>query len=122
MRDAYVRFAKWARQAYAFPIRVPVYLNPSERLRLQNGELATASFFAPFVRTEEPYIRVATGDYPDLRRELGRDDALASMLHSLCHEIVHYQQWVKTGSITERGVLTRAGNMLQRYADWAQVP
>jgi hypothetical protein len=32
------------------------------------GRLASASFFAPWDRTVEPYIRVSTGEYPQLVR------------------------------------------------------
>ena len=122
VKEAYIRFARWMRREHEFPVRVPVYLSARPRVKLQNGQLATASFFAPFSRKEEPYIRVATGDYGELKVELGRNDALAAMLHSLCHELVHYQQWIRTGTITERGVVRKAGNMLQAYADYALVP
>ena len=45
-----------------------------------------------------------------------RDNALAAFLNSVAHEVVHYQQWIETGQITERGVVARAGNMVDRYA------
>ncbi len=116
VRDAYVRFTKWLRRNYEFPIRVPVYLNSWERHVTVHGELASASFFGPFSPDVQPYIRIATGDYPDLRKERGRDNALASYLHSLCHEVVHYQQWAQTGEMSERGVWTRAATMVKRYS------
>lgn len=81
-----------------------------------NGSIVTASFFAPWDPRVEPYIRVATGDYPDELRTRGRDNALAGYLRSVAHEIVHYLQWVETGKITERGVVTRANAMVDRYA------
>jgi len=68
-----------------------------------HGDTASASFVSPLDRNEEPYIRIATGDYPALKRECGRDDALAAFINSLSHEIVHYRQWVETGEIWERG-------------------
>ena len=79
-------------------------------------EHGVASFFAPWSRRVEPYIRVATGDYPELRVTMGRDDALASIIMSFAHEVVHYQQWVATGNISERGVRRRAEAILRRYA------
>jgi hypothetical protein len=80
-----------------------------------DGQLCSASFFAPWSRNVEPYIRIATGDYQELRDETGRDNALASFIVSLAHEVVHYQQWVETGSVQERGVARRAERMLRRY-------
>ena len=59
----------------------------------------------------EPYIRVATGDHVQLKNERGRDNALAACLNSFAHEFVHYQQWVATREISERGVIRRAQSM-----------
>ncbi len=94
VRAAAIRFAAWLRIYYDFPVRLPVYLSPNQRLVTRDGEVVTASFFAPWEPTVEPYIRVATGDFSDLRKLHGRDDALAAFLNSIAHEIVHYQQWV----------------------------
>ena len=115
VRGALIKFARWLRTNHEFPIRVPVYLLPGQKLVMANGAGASASFFSPRRRTEEPYIRIATGDYPALKREQGRDNALAAFIVSMSHEIVHYEQWVRAGRITERGVATRAVRMLRRY-------
>ena len=80
------------------------------------GDRVSASFFAPYDRNVEPFIRVATGDYLRLKKERGRDNALAACLNSLAHEFVHYQQWVATGEISERGVIRRAQSIVDRYA------
>jgi hypothetical protein len=115
VRKALARFAQWLRKEYEFPIRVPVYLSPKEKIVTLRGRHVAASFFAPFDRAAEPYIRIATGDYPELLKELGRNDALAAFITSLAHEVIHYQQWVKTGNMSERGVDRRAIGMLRRY-------
>lgn len=116
VRTAFVRYARWLRKNYEFPVRLPVYLSGREMITTMHGDRAAASFFAPWDRNEEPYIRIATGDYPEVELERGRDDALAEFIHSLSHEIVHYMQWLKTGEISERGVSVRADTMLRRYA------
>ena len=110
------------RKSYEFPIRVPAYLSPHDKIRTANGDLVSASFFAPWDRTEEPYIRIATGDFPELRRELGRDDALASIINSFAHEVVHYHQWVESGETWERGVGVRATAILRRYSSEVDRP
>jgi hypothetical protein len=93
-----------------------VYLLPGERVRTIHGDLVSASIFLPWERTEEPYIRIATGDYPALRRKRGRDNALASFLNSLSHEVIHYRQWIDTGDSTEHGVVAHASRLVDRYA------
>ena len=116
VRGALIRYAKWLRKHYEFPIRCPVYLYPTEFLNSQAGGKCSATFFAPYDRADEPYIRIATGDYPDCEHAVGRDDALAGFLCSLSHEVIHYFQWWETGNLTERGVDIKAGKLVDRYA------
>jgi hypothetical protein len=99
-----------------------VYLFPSEYIITMHGERVTASFFAPWDRRVEPFIRIATGDYLPARRKVGRDNALAGYLRSFAHELVHYQQWVATGEISECGVARRAAGIVDRYAKTTDHP
>jgi hypothetical protein len=122
VRQALIRYARWLRKSFVFPMRVPVYLFPSHTIITQDGAHVSASFFAPFDRDVEPFIRIATGDYPKLKRSLGRNDALAAYIMSLSHEIVHYYQWLEHGNVSERGVVARARSMLRRYATQVERP
>jgi hypothetical protein len=123
VRDAFKRFAKWLRREYKFPIRVPVYLIQHRRFTTIEGEEVTASFFAPDDTNIEPYIRIATGDYDELVAECGgKNDALASYICSLAHEIIHYQQWVSDGATTEEGVVEEAVAILSRYSETVDEP
>ena len=115
VRAALVRYASWLRMNYEFPIRVPAYLSPRELITTIHGTKVAASFFAPWDRNVEPYIKIATGDYSLLKKEIGRDNALAAFISSMSHEIVHYRQWVETGDLWERGVERKAVTMLRRY-------
>ena len=122
VRLALIRYARWLRVNYEFPIRVPVYLLPGEFVTTFDGAKCSASFFAPFDQSVEPYIRIATGDYPALAAASGRDNALASFIISLSHEVVHYHQWIETGDIWERGVARRAVTMLRQYEKTVDEP
>jgi hypothetical protein len=116
VRRALIRFSRWLRAEFDFPIRVLVYLFQSDHIITQDGEKVSASFFAPYQRDVEPYIRIATGDYVSLSKEVGRDNALAAYLCSLAHEIVHYRQWIETGETWERGVCLKARKLVDIYA------
>lgn len=116
VRGAIIRFARWLRGQYNFPMRVPVYLRPEPVLISMYGTKCSASFFAPWNRKEEPYIRIATGDYPQLKRQVGRDNALAGYLGSLAHEVIHYQQWIESNQTSEKGVARRADRIVDRYS------
>ena len=116
VRTAFIRFAAWVRMRQRFPTPLPVYLLPGEHVRTIDGRRCSASFFAPLSRRDAPYIRVATGDYPALLRERGRNNALAAFLVSFAHELVHYEQWVRRGAIRERGVSKRASETVRQYS------
>ena len=122
MRAALVRFARWLRREYAFPLRLPVYLLPGEFVVTMNGSKCSASFFAPWDREVEPYARVATGSYPKVKAKVGRDNALAGCLCSVAHEVIHYQQWIRTGETWESGVARKASAMVNRYAQTVDNP
>ena len=122
VREALKRFAKWLRQEYDFPIRVPVYLNQPRRFVTIEGEEVTASFFAPYDLNVEPYIRIATGDYDDLVAKSNKNDALAAYIISLAHEIVHYQQWITDGNTSEEGIEKEAVAILRRYEQTVDEP
>ncbi len=122
VREALKRFAKWLRQEYEFPIRVPVYLNKNEWIITIDGEECSASFFAPYERDVEPYIRIATGDYDKLLAKRGRDRALAAYICSLAHEVIHYQQWITDGQTHEKGVDKESLKILRRYAQTVDEP
>jgi hypothetical protein len=122
VRAALVRYARWLRLQFDFPIFVPVYLQSSATVRTMHGVECSASIFLPWKRDEEPYIRIATGDYPQLRRERGRDNALAAFIGSLTHEILHYRQWIDTGDSSERGVAVKASGVVRRYAQSVATP
>lgn len=115
VRVAIIAFARWLRGQYEFPIRVPVYLLPGEQVKTCDGQLVSASFFGPYDRTVEPYIRIATGEYSRIEVEYGRDGAIGCHLMSLAHEIVHYRQWIETGDFWEAGVVRRAETIMRRY-------
>lgn len=115
VRTAFIKFARWLRTEYEFPIRVPVYLLAGEMAPPVNGIECSAAFFAPYDRTDEPIIRVATGEYQRLKRQYGRHRALASLIVSLAHEVVHYFQWLNENDVTERNVQRQAITMFRRY-------
>jgi hypothetical protein len=115
VRDALIRYSAWLRSKHDFPVRVPVYLLPGDTFVTAENETVVSSFFAPFDRSQEPYIRIATGDFPQLQRESGRDNALAAFILSLSRQVAHYWQWVRTGETWESGVGKQALSMLRDY-------
>ncbi|MGD7009127.1 DUF2750 domain-containing protein [Metabacillus sp. 84] len=92
----------WLRLNLEFPIRVVVYVKKDEQIKtLYTKEWVSASFFAPYDKNVEPYIRVAAGDYDELVKEEGEINAVYAILNSFAHEIVHYRQWIEDREFDE---------------------
>lgn len=126
VKTACKNFAKWLRSEYYFPLRVPVYVKAQERIKARDGELVVGTFLGPYDYSLEPYVRIATGDYPELLEERGRDNALASILISMAHELTHYFQWINNLQLTdigrERQATQYARYILDEYAETRDHP
>lgn len=114
VKRACSQFAIWLRSQYIFPLRVLVYVKGAKTIRTKDGESVVGSFFEPFSYLDEPYIRIATGDYDELSSNLGQDNALASILLSLAHELTHYYQWINDVQLTPIG-RERQANRYSNY-------
>lgn len=126
VRRACKEFCKWLRTRYCFPIRIPIYLKASDTIKAKDGDMVCGTFFEPDDPMVEPYIRIATGDYELMQKKYGKDNALASILQSIAHEITHYYQWVNGIQLTECGYERQAKRyarlILDEYAETREHP
>lgn len=126
VREAFLRFVKWLRKEYYFPLRIVVYVKESARIKAKDGELVVGTFFEPYEYSMQPHVRVATGDYLELKNSIGRDDALASILMTLAHELTHYFQWINNLDLTplgrERQATRYSHFILDEYAETCEHP
>ena len=90
-----VKASKDGTSYYRFPVRVPIYFKETKYIKTSSKDLVSAVFFGPNDLMVEPYIKIAVGDYNDLCKVQGKDDALAAILCSITHELTHYFQWIK---------------------------
>lgn len=94
LRNAIKTMIAWLRTEYEFPIRVRIYIKKDLLVKATDGDRVSDFFFWPANRYDEPYIKLAAGDYNELLERLGRDDAIATILIALLQEITHYFQWI----------------------------
>lgn len=113
VREHLDKFAKWLRREFVFPLRVNVYVKAARWIKAQDGDMVVGTILRPADYHECPYIRLATGDYPDLVMELGRDRAILAILHTFAHELTHYYQHINALALTDRGEERQA----KSYAD-----
>ena len=116
----------WLRETYEFPKRINLYVKSAKRIKAMNGESVCGTFFRPADRNVEPYVKISTGDYPELLEKRGKDNALASILLTLLHEISHYYQWLNDLDLTligeERQASVYADKRIRDYAETRDHP
>jgi hypothetical protein len=127
VRRACLEFGKWLRKEFEFPIRVVVYLKKDYQIKSQaDKELVSGTFFGPFDKNEEPYIRIATGDYLELLDKNGKENALWATLGTFAHELGHYYQWIDDLELddeeAEEGAANNKEYMLDLYSETRDNP
>lgn len=113
VKRAIKEYSAWLRKNYRFPIRVAVYVKAAERIKARDGDLVCGTCFCPYDKLAEPYIRLATGDYEVLQKKHGKDNALASLICCMTHELVHYYQWINDSDKND----TQAERQASYYSD-----
>lgn len=103
LRRTCLAFFRWLRREYPFPVRVCVYLKRDRRIRAKDGECVCGTFWWPYDIHEEPYVRIAAGDFAELCRKKGEEEAIREILLCIAHELTHYYQWLNDIKLTERG-------------------
>lgn len=127
VKRACKEFISWLRLQYVFPKRVRLYIKMDRRVKCKySQEIACGVFFRPANRDVEPYIRIATGDYTELVQKYGVDNALATILWSIAHELTHYFQWLNDLDLTfigeERQATNYANKIIDEYAQTREHP
>lgn len=126
VRRAVKAFLAWLRREYFFPIRVPIYIKATYRIKARDGDMVFGTCFSPFDHRQEPFIRIAAGDYEKTIKKIGKDDTLAGILRSIAHELTHYFQWINDIQLTEIGMERQAsqyaGYILDEYAETREHP
>ena len=68
-----------------------------------DGDWAYGTFLRPGDYRDEPYARIAVGDFPELCLKWGRTDALSWVFYCVAHELTHYFQWINDLKLTPIG-------------------
>lgn len=103
IKEVCKNFAKWLRKEFFFPIRVYVYIKALYRIKARDGEFVVGTFLWPADYDTEPHIRIAAGDYQELKKKRGEEEAMWAILESIAHELTHYFQYVNGISLTKMG-------------------
>ena len=127
VRRACKEFDAFLRKEYFFPLRVVIYVKKHYRIIALDGDRVCGTFRSTYDDyTVEPYILLAAGDYNDLCKKRGKDNALAAILFAMAHELTHYFQWINSLKLTpigqERQATKYAGYLLDEYAETRDHP
>ncbi|MCD2348833.1 hypothetical protein [Clostridium guangxiense] len=122
VRRACIDFGNWIRSKYYFPVRIVIYFKSTPYIKASDGEFVSATFFEPFSKIDEPFIKIATGDFHQMTEEWGEDDALAAILGSIAHELTHYFQWINDIRLTDIGLEKQASHYTKKVIlEYAQI-
>ena len=116
-----LKFAKWLRKEYRFPVRVCVYIKNKRRIKAIDGEYVCGTFWRPDNYRDYPFIRLAAGDYSEMCSEEGPVNAIYEIILCMAHELTHYYQWINSLKLTLIGEERQAQNyssfILNEYID-----
>lgn len=119
-------FCKWLRREYFFPQRIVIYFKSSYKVKALDGEMVYGTCFLPKYKNDEPYAKIAVGDYHKILKKRGKDNALAFILNTIAHELTHYFQWINDIELTEIGIERQAtmyaGYIIDEYAETREHP
>lgn len=109
-------FIKWVEYNYDFPR--PLSFNITGAKYIINsvtGEKVIGSCYLPYSKSEHARINISTGDFFEIVKVKSKDQAVYSVLHTICHEIQHYYQWVDNLSLDEEEAELGANDLTCDY-------
>lgn len=120
VRERLKRFAQWLRRDLHFLHPVQVTVVPHALVMGHDGAAGWGVFLIPpddYVRGDVTRIYLAGGavEVLEWHYQVAAPESLAKLMHSLAHEIVHYEQWRDGRPICERGVNRRAAALVRAY-------
>lgn len=117
LKREFKEFANWMKSEYYFPLRMPIYVKNRKFIKAVDGDSVVGTFFEPFSYSDEPYIKIAVGDYNDLKETLGKNKALEALFLTVAHELTHYYQWINHLPLTPIGRERQATRYSQFIVD-----
>ncbi len=119
LRSGCMEFARWIRKRYLFPVEVNLFFVGDDQVKALDGEMTDMTFWKPDFFSEDPYGRLAVGDYLKNVKELGKESAMESVLDSMAILLTFYYQWLNGINLTERGEVRQAhrvaSTVLEQY-------
>lgn len=112
-----INFLIWFENNYDLPKKVQVTLTGAKFIVNMKGEKVFASCFLPDNPNESILLKISTGDFIDLIKEAGKDQAVYTTLHTVLHEFQHYFQGVNDWPLDEVEADDISKDLTQDYLD-----
>lgn len=111
-------YIDWLSKNYDFPL--PLDINITEAKFVYNSitvEKVFGTFYAPFDKEERSRIKISTGDFAQLMKLHGKEDAIFYILETISHEVQHYYQWVDDLDFDEEDAEYGATELTAEYME-----
>jgi tetratricopeptide (TPR) repeat protein len=113
IRDICVEFTGWIRKNIALPIKVTIYVRKNYKSRISENDIFKASFFAPYLKSDNPFIRVDVENHKIENSD--EESTILSILESIAHEIVHYVQWIEGLPFSEDEAERKSKKLVRKF-------
>lgn len=113
-----INYIEWLSKNYEFPLQVDINITGAKFVYNSiTVEKVNGTFYAPFDKTERSRIKISTGDFAQLMKLHGKEDAIFYMLETISHEIQHYYQWVDDLDFDEEDAEYGATELTTEYME-----
>ncbi|WP_301389549.1 hypothetical protein [Enterococcus entomosocium] len=113
-----INYIEWLSKNYEFPLQVDINITGAKFVYNSiTVEKVIGTFYAPFDKTERSRIKISTGDFAQLMKLHGKEDAIFYMLETISHEIQHYYQWVDDLDFDEEDAEYGATELTTEYME-----
>ncbi|MFJ3330680.1 hypothetical protein [Enterococcus sp. NPDC086594] len=113
-----INYIEWLSKNYEFPLQVDINITGAKFVYNSiTVEKVIGTFYAPFDKAERSRIKISTGDFAQLMKLHGKDDAIFYILETISHEIQHYYQWVDDLDFDEEDAEYGATELTTEYME-----
>lgn len=113
-------FAKWLKINITFNTLIKVHISKEYQVITRRKERVSGIFGTPSYKNKYPYIKVATGDFQELKEENGKYNALMSTLNTFAHEIIHYKQWIENRPFREKEAKKESTKLVESFSEYKE--
>lgn len=110
-------FLEWFEQEYEMPEKLNMTITGARHIINIEGQKVLGTCYCPNDRSKSMSIKIATGDFFEMLKKEGKENAIYRIFHSILHELQHYYQFANDWALDEDEADEVATELLYRYIE-----